>query len=90
MTPLDRFNAWLKRTEPDQYGYTPIIVLRKAVELGHTQNEVVGAIQVMRHWLSINENNRKANKKHWAKFILNWLKPKSYQSAGRLEPSDFN
>lgn len=89
MTPLERFNAWLKEKEPDRFGQSLTTILIKAEELGHSVQDVLIACKEICYWLARNENTKKANKRKWGSFILNWLKPKSNQQTGRLEPSDF-
>lgn len=88
--PVEKFNAFLERTEPDQYGWTIQKVVENAERLGHTREEVRVACREIRTWLVINENNKKATRvKHWARFILNWLKPKPIRKSRRVEPSNF-
>jgi len=46
---------------------------------------VVKAIRVdMPVWLEKNKNNRKAHKRNWTKFILNWLRRNQEANIGRL------
>lgn len=85
MTPLERFNAW---ELGHGKGMTHSRAWQLANDLGHSDETIIKVMIQIRHWLAINENNKKANKKLWGKFFLNWLKPKSCQQ-GRLEPSDF-
>ncbi len=89
MKPVDNFNAWLKRKEPDQYGYTIKKVVEKAALLGYSIHDVRRACRDILAWLIINENTKKANKRHWGKFILNWMRPKSARKSRRAEPSNF-
>lgn len=89
MKPADNFNAFLKRKKPDQYGYTIKKVIEKAAEMGFSKDDVRRTCRELRNWLIINENAKKANKKHWGKFILNGMRPKPARKSRRAQPSSF-
>lgn len=89
MKPVDNFNAFLKRKKPDQYGYTFKKVIEKAAEMGFSKDDVRKACREIRLWLIVNENSKKANKIHWGKFILNWMRPKLAKKSRRAQPSSF-
>ena len=97
MTPLERFNAWLKGDKvryPNQSGVAPgksyVLVRTILLQLGHDQAEIDRAIRQISHWLIANEGSQKANKQLWGKFLLNWLKPNDWNNGGRLAPSNFD
>ena len=87
MTPLERFNAWLKGDKAPGMTYDRSAELAKG--LGLEQTDIDKAIAQIGFWLAKNETQKRANKQLWGKFLLNWLKPNDWNNGGRLAPSDF-
>lgn len=88
MTPLERFNAWIAGSKVSGMTYKRAAELARG--LGQSQIDIDCALAQIGFWLAKNETQKRANKRLWGKFFLNWLKPKSSRQTGRLEPSDFN
>jgi len=88
MTPLERFNAWVAG------GEAPGMTYKRAVELarglGDSQDKIDRSVKQIGYWLAKNETEKKANKKLWGKFLLNWLGIQTGWQPGRLEPSNFD
>lgn len=89
LTHLERFDKFMKSPKPDKYGYTIKKVIEKAETLGFSIEDVRVACRKIRVWLCANEETGRANKLHWGKFVLNWLKNDHFRPVRRLAPSKF-
>lgn len=90
MTHLERYDNWVKGGEAPGMSYERFLELAKG--LGHSQKDIDRVVTEIRHWLASREQQKRANKRLFGRFSLNWLKnshQNSYWQTGRLEPSDF-
>lgn len=63
--PVDRFNDWLATPKGQEVATFSASTLGKEVVRVQIRN--------IRFWLIANESNKKANKRLWGKFFLNWM-----------------
>jgi hypothetical protein len=91
LTPLQKFDNFLKRTEPDGYNWTLEKVYQEAQVLGYDKIYVDKVIAGLRVYYHNNANHQRLkNRLHWARSIMKNLAPKTYgRQSARLTPSEF-
>ncbi len=74
MLPLDNYKKWCAL--PDK----PLkeTVAAHISVYGTSREIIADKLKAMETWLIANAHTKKANKRNWHKFVLNWLKPRDW------------
>ena len=75
MTPLDRYIEW-KTANADRFQEACDFIQSR---YGTTRPDIMRSLKALEVWLEANGTTKKANKRDWYKFVLNWLKPRDWQ-----------
>lgn len=92
LTPLQKFDFWLKSKEEDGYKWNLARVYEEAEMLGYDKTHVDNVIAGLRGYYHRNANWKSLqNRKHWALAIMKNVTPKNFgHQSGRLVPSNFD
>lgn len=68
-SPLDRYKKWCAEN-PERFQGAQDFAQSK---MGWTLPEIREKLRKLDVWLEVNANNKKANKRDWYRFVVNWL-----------------